>query len=186
MIILIGGFSHSGKTNMAQKLLEKYKYPYLSIDYLKMALYRADINCGFSPCDNWELIADKMWGIIKGFIMTAVENKQNLIIEGCYLFPQKVNELEDEYKRNVILFYMGFSKSYIEKHFNSEILRNRSVIETRGYENDFSCYDFITGNIEQKELCQKYNTRYFEIDEDYQKETNEIYSWLDEMLSKLI
>lgn len=31
MIILITGASHTGKTALAQKLLEKYKYPYLSI-----------------------------------------------------------------------------------------------------------------------------------------------------------
>ena len=36
MIILITGASHTGKTAHAQKLLEKYKYPYLSIDHLKM------------------------------------------------------------------------------------------------------------------------------------------------------
>ena len=33
MIILITGASHTGKTALAQKLLEKYKYPYLSIDH---------------------------------------------------------------------------------------------------------------------------------------------------------
>ncbi len=41
MIILIGGSSHTGKTLMAQKLLEKYKFPYLSIDHLKMGLIRS-------------------------------------------------------------------------------------------------------------------------------------------------
>jgi len=41
MIILIGGTSHTGKTRLAQKLLEKYRYPYLSIDHLKMGLIRS-------------------------------------------------------------------------------------------------------------------------------------------------
>jgi len=38
MIVLITGASHTGKTVLAQKLLEKYKYPYLSIDHLKEEL----------------------------------------------------------------------------------------------------------------------------------------------------
>ena len=38
MIVLITGASYTGKTVLAQKLLEKYKYPYLSIDHLKMGL----------------------------------------------------------------------------------------------------------------------------------------------------
>ena len=41
MIILIAGASHTGKTALAQKLLEKYQYPYLSIDHLKMGLIRS-------------------------------------------------------------------------------------------------------------------------------------------------
>lgn len=35
MIILIAGDTHTGKTNLAQKLLEHYKIPYVSIDHLK-------------------------------------------------------------------------------------------------------------------------------------------------------
>lgn len=41
MIILITGASHTGKTLLAQRLLEKYHYPYLSIDHLKMGLIRS-------------------------------------------------------------------------------------------------------------------------------------------------
>jgi len=41
MIILIAGDTHTGKTLLAQKLLEKYKYPYLSIDHLKMGVIRS-------------------------------------------------------------------------------------------------------------------------------------------------
>jgi putative acetyltransferase len=182
VIILIGGVSHTGKTLIAQKLLEKYKYPYLSIDHLKMGLYRADINCGFTPLDNNEFIAEKLWGIIKGIILTAIENNQNLIIEGSYLLPQKVNELVD-YK-NIISFYLGFSSAYIKKYFHSEILRNRNIIESRDYENDFSLNEFITENINQKELCQKYNAKYFEIDNNYQSETDEILGWMDGFSAK--
>lgn len=40
MIVLITGASHTGKTTLAQCLLEKYKYPYLSIDHLKMGMIR--------------------------------------------------------------------------------------------------------------------------------------------------
>ena len=41
MIILITGASHTGKTVLAQRMLEKYKYPYVSIDHLKMGLIRS-------------------------------------------------------------------------------------------------------------------------------------------------
>ena len=41
MIIIITGASHTGKTLLAQRMLEKYKYPYLSADHLKMGLIRS-------------------------------------------------------------------------------------------------------------------------------------------------
>lgn len=41
MVILIAGETHTGKTLLAQKLLEAYRYPCLSLDHLKMGLIRS-------------------------------------------------------------------------------------------------------------------------------------------------
>lgn len=51
MIILIAGDTHTGKTLLAQRLLEKYQYPYLSIDHLKMGLIRSG-QCPLNPESN--------------------------------------------------------------------------------------------------------------------------------------
>lgn len=48
MVILIAGGSHTGKTCLAQRLLEKYRFPYLSIDHLKMGLIRSGL-CPLTP-----------------------------------------------------------------------------------------------------------------------------------------
>ena len=84
MIVIIIGASHTGKTFLPQKLLEKYKYPYLSIDHLKMGL----ILSGYTKLtlENDKELTDYMWPIIREMIKTAIENKQNLIIEGTYSF----------------------------------------------------------------------------------------------------
>ena len=39
MVILITGASHTGKTALAQRLLEKYHFPYLSLDHLSYAYH---------------------------------------------------------------------------------------------------------------------------------------------------
>lgn len=83
MIILITGASHTGKTVLAQKLLQKYQYPYLSIDHLKMGLIRSG-NTNLTPNDDKELEV-YLWPIVREIIKTAIENKQNLVIEGCYI-----------------------------------------------------------------------------------------------------
>ncbi len=88
MVILISGASCTGKTLLSKRIVENYKITYYSIDHLKMELYRGDQNCGFTPTDADEHIGEKLWPILKGIIMTAIENKQDLIIEGAYIFPE--------------------------------------------------------------------------------------------------
>jgi hypothetical protein len=80
MVILIGGVSCTGKTVMAQKLLEKYKIPYLSIDHVKMGLIRGSKYCDFSATDGDDELTNKLWPIVKGIIMTNIENGQHIII----------------------------------------------------------------------------------------------------------
>ena len=74
MIILITGASHTGKTALAQKLLEKYKYPYLSIDHLKMGLIRSG-NTELTPMDDTELV-EYLWPIVREMVKTAIETSR--------------------------------------------------------------------------------------------------------------
>ena len=83
MIILIGGATHTGKTAYAQKLLEKYRHTYLSIDHLKMGLIRSG-QTDLTPMDD-DKLTDYLWPIVREMVKTAIENGQNLIVEGCYI-----------------------------------------------------------------------------------------------------
>ena len=102
MIILIAGSSHTGKTLMAQKLLEKYKFPYLSIDHLKMGLIRSG-KTTLTPNDNNELTA-YLWPVVREMIKTAVENRQNLIVEGCYIPFDWKKDFEEKYLEHMRYF----------------------------------------------------------------------------------
>lgn len=95
MIVLIAGASHTGKTALAQRLLEKYHYPYLSIDHLKMGLIRSG-QTSLTPEDDEELI-DCLWSIVKEIVKTAIENRQNLVVEGCYIPFDWKKDFNNEY-----------------------------------------------------------------------------------------
>ena len=84
MIVLITGASHTGKTLLAQRLLEKYHFPYLSMDHLKMGLIRSG-NTTLTPLSEDRELTEYLWPIIREIIKTAIENGQNLIVEGCYI-----------------------------------------------------------------------------------------------------
>lgn len=112
MIILITGASHTGKTVLAQKLLEKYKYPYLSIDHLKMGLIRSG-NTSLTPISDDDSLTAYLWPIVSEMIKTAVENKQNLIVEGCYIPFDWQKDFEPEYLESIKYCCLVMSDTYI-------------------------------------------------------------------------
>ena len=128
MILLIAGASHTGKTALAQKLLEKYHYPYLSIDHLKMGLIRSGYT-DLTPSDDSELVP-YLWPVVREMVKTAIENRQNLIVEGCYIPFDWKKDFEEEYLKEIRYLCLVMSKSYIEEHF-ADIRAYANVIEER-------------------------------------------------------
>jgi len=163
MVIIVTGASHTGKTALSQKLLEKYKYPYLSLDHLKMGLIRSG-NTKLSVFDD-ELLTPYIWSIAKEIVKTAVENGQNLIIEGCYVPFDYADDFEPFYLEKIKFICLVMSRSYIENNF-SDIERYADIIEKR-LENDVSKQFLIKENEKNLKLCQKYGIEYILIDEKY-------------------
>lgn len=128
MIILITGASHTGKTLLAQRMLEKYKYPYFSIDHLKMGLIRSG-NTSLTPEDD-DALTEYLWPIVREIIKTAVENRQNLIVEGCYIPANWRKDFDAHYLPSIQFICLAMTEQYIEDHF-SEIIGHESEIESR-------------------------------------------------------
>ena len=165
MIILITGASHIGKTALAQKLLEKYKYPYLSIDHLKMGLIRSG-NTELTPMDDKEL-TEYLWPIVREMIKTAIENKQNLIVEGCYIPFDWQKDFEQEYLEHIKNYCLVMSENYIRNHF-ADIKKYASVIENRGDDTDCTLESVLADNLEVLVLAREYNVNYILIDDNYE------------------
>ena len=164
MVILIGGASHTGKTAYAQKLLEKYRYPYLSIDHLKMGLIRSG-QTKLTPMDDDQL-TQYLWPIVREMVKTAIENGQNLIIEGCYIPFHWQKEFDQEYLKNIRYVCLVMSRSYIENHFG-EIQGYASVIESRLDDSDLNKEDLIAENEQNLAQCISWDLPYILIDGEY-------------------
>lgn len=167
MILLIAGASHTGKTALAQKLLEKYHYPYMSIDHIKMGLIRSG-QTTLTPMDDKEL-ADYLWPIVREMIKTAIENKQNLIVEGCYIPYDWEQSFEPEYLKEIRYLCLVMSEKYIREHF-AEIKQFASVIEERLDDSDCTLETVLCDNAEVLCECKKHGVPYVLIEEDYEKE----------------
>lgn len=166
MIVLITGASHTGKTALAQKLLNKYKYPYLSIDHLKMGLIRSG-NTTLTPMSDDSDLTAYLWPIVREMIKTAIENDQNLIVEGCYIPFDWTLDFEKEYLDNIRCYCLAMSENYIKNHF-ADIKKFASVIEKRLDDSDCTLDSVLEDNARVIELAKQHNVNYLLIDDDYE------------------
>ena len=166
MIILLTGASHTGKTALSQKLLEKYKYPYLSMDHLKMGLIRSG-NTELTPMSDDADLTAYLWPIVREMIKTAIENNQNLIVEGCYIPFDFAKDFEKEYLDNIRYYCLVLSESYIKNHF-SDIKKYASVIENRLDDESCTVESVLKDNARYLELAQKHKVNYILIDDKYE------------------
>ena len=164
MIILITGASHTGKTVFAQKLLEKYKYPYLSIDHLKMGLIRSG-NTDLTPLSDDKKLTEYLWPVVREMIKTAIENRQNLIVEGCYIPFDWKDDFESEYLENIKYYCLVMSEKYIRNNFE-DIKKYANVIESRLCD-DYTTEDAIEDNSFVLKSAIKHNLNYILIDDVY-------------------
>ena len=166
MIILIIGASHTGKTALAQKLLEKYKYPYLSIDHLKMGLIRSG-NTELTPMSDDRDLTAYLWPIVCEMVKTAIENKQNLIVEGCYIPFDWQKDFDSKYLEHIKYFCLVMSKEYIRSHF-SDIKKYANIVENRLDDEWCTMESVLADNTEMLDLAQKHNVDYILIDDKYE------------------
>ena len=165
-IVLIAGSSHTGKTALAQKVLERYGYPYLSIDHLKMGLIRSG-HCPLTPeSDDADLTA-YLWPIVREIIKTAIENHQRLVVEGCYIPFGWEKDFSAEYLAHIRYFCLVMSQHYIETHFG-DIKAHANAIEQRLDDTGCLMEAVIQDNTYYLDMCQKFHYPYVWIDEGYQ------------------
>ena len=165
MIIIITGASHTGKTALAQQLLEKYKYPYLSIDHLKMGLIRSG-NTKLTPISDDGDLTSYLWPIVREIIKTAIENKQNLIVEGCYIPFDWQKDFDSEYLENIRYYCLEMSEDYIRNNF-ADIKKYANAIESR-LDDDYCIFESVLeDNSKILKLAKIHNVNYILINEKY-------------------
>lgn len=167
MIILITGATHTGKTACAQKLMERLHIPYISQDHIKMGLIRSGYST-LSPDSPDAKLTDYLWPVTKEIIKTAIENKQNLIVEGCYIPFTWKKDFDNEYMQEIRYICLCFSERYITEHY-SEIMKYENCIENR-IDDGYCTVELLkTDNENFREGCVRNGLSYVMIDDDYEQ-----------------
>ena len=179
MVTIITGSSHVGKTVLAQRMLEKYKYPYVSIDHLKMGLIRSG-NTELTTEDDEKLVG-YLWPIVREMIKTAIENKQNLIIEGCYVPFDWRKDFEEQYLQEITFICIAMTEEYIDSHF-SEIKSHASDVENRLDDSDCTVERLKADNRQVISGYQNAGEKVILIDKDYEQVIKGLFpykAWID-------
>lgn len=166
MIIIITGGTHTGKTLLAQRLLEKNHCPYLSVDHIKMGLIRSGY-CSLTPESDREELTAYLWPVVREIIKTAIENRQNLIVEGCYIPFGYQADFAPDYLKEIRYLCLVFSERYIQTHYD-DILAYACGIESRVPGSGISKEMLLEENRSNLDRCKEYGLEYALIDDKYE------------------
>ena len=167
LITLIAGTSHTGKTALAQRLLGKHGWPYLSLDHLKMGLIRSGYT-HLTVEDDDELTA-LMWPIVREMIKTAIENEQHMVIEGCYLPFDWHKDFGEEYLPHIRFVCLVMTEEYLRQRFD-DVRRFGSVVENRGEDEGLDLEELIRDNAANLAKCREHGCEVILIDGEYRVE----------------
>lgn len=166
MVVLITGASHTGKTALAQRILHKYGFTYLSVDHLKMGLIRSGCTA-LTPLSDDDDLTAYLWPILREMIKTAIENKQNLTVEGCYIPFDWQKDFEKQYLDCIKCYCLVMTEHYITNYF-ADIKAYENVIEQRSTDDDFSLETALKENARFFRLAKNHGVNCILINDGYE------------------
>ena len=163
MVILIGGSSHVGKTLVARRLVAKYGYDCIPLDFLKEAFQRSGIG---NPGDRDDYqMRYWMWPFVVQIIKKAVASDRSLILEGCYIPAEWAQSFTKGELGNIRCVFLVMSEGHLRTRFD-EVKEHAQDAELRGTE-PLDLWRLINCSAEFREQCIGTGTYYIEIDGAY-------------------
>lgn len=166
MVILITGASHTGKTCLARKLIRQTGFPCLSMDHLKMGLIRSG-QTDLTPMSPAEDLTAYLWSILREMIKTAIENKQDLILEGCYIPPNWQKDFDESYRTDIRYLCLVLSENYVTQNF-PQIRTHANDAEQRLDDSGCTMETVLAENTRYLQQCLEYELPHILIHNDYE------------------
>ena len=92
-----------------------------------------------------EALTKYLWKIIKEIIKTNIENKQNIIIEGCYIPFDWKKDFEEEYLKEIQYVCLIMTEEYIRNNYQ-DIIKYENIIEQRKQQESIDIENLIEEN----------------------------------------
>ena len=130
-----------------------------------MGLIRSG-NTTLTPLSDDKELTDYLWPIVREMIKTAIENKQNLIVEGCYIPFDWEKDFENDYLDDIRYYCLIMSENYIKNHFD-DIKKYASTIEDRLDDEYCTLESVLEDNARVLEQVEENGVNYILIDDEY-------------------
>ena len=166
MLYLVSGTSRSGKTLIAEKLMEEKQIPYMSLDWLMMGFTNGMPQLGIHDKLFPDEIAKRLWSFFKAMCESMLYLEIDYIIEGEAMLPELIQELLDKYPDKIKICFVGYTDIDIDQK-----ARDIKTYSTRRgdwltKESDDYIYEHIDNMVTHsrkiKDGCEKYNMSYFD------------------------
>lgn len=162
MITIITGATHTGKTALADRLMNLHKIPYISLDIIKRGLTEGKLLV--DDLDDDDAITKAMWPVVREMIKASLAKNMDLIVEGRYIPSNWIFDFNDTELSNIKFVCLVMSEDYINNNYET-ILEHAEVIEER--EEEVLKETLIEKNQKFRDMCDEYIYPYVEIDVEY-------------------
>jgi hypothetical protein len=115
MLYLVSGTSRSGKTLIAEQLLEQKQIPYMSLDWLMMGFTNGMPQLGIHDKLFPDEIAKRLWSFFKAMCESMLYLEIDYIIEGEAMLPELIQELLDKYPDKIKICFVGYTDIDIDQ-----------------------------------------------------------------------
>lgn len=129
-----------------------------------MGLIRSG-NTALTPLSSDDELTAYLWPIVREMIKTAVENKQNMIVEGCYIPFDWAKDFDESYLKNISHYCLVMSENYIKNHFDN-IVKYADIIEARLCDG-YTVEEALSDNAKVLKLAKKHGLNIVLIDDEY-------------------
>ena len=118
-----------------------------------------------TPMDD-DKLTEYLWPIVREMVKTAIENGQNLIVEGCYIPFDWKKDFDEAYLAHIRYVCLVMTRRYFESHF-SDIQTYANVIEDRLDDSNLSAEELVAENEYNLAQCIANCCDYILIDGSY-------------------
>lgn len=173
MLYIIGGASRAGKSTLARNIMLKYNIPYFSLDLVYMGFQGGFPEIGIDKEEKFGPTRAKiMWPFVRKMLEFIIENNEDYIIEGVFIIPEQVTEIQNLYSNTFIKScFIGYKDINVSQKVR-EIKDNPNHPHNwlKNSSRHFIKHVIHTHKIYSQYLykeCVKYNIKYFESSEGF-------------------